>query len=204
MTAAETTAPTTEPEGIHRPMAQESVSVGAQVDRRLLAFYAIVVTVQGIHVFEHIVQLIQVFVLGIPDKDALGLLGYVFRIQGTEEWLHLVFNTAYVISLILIAWGFFLSPAARAIVPAWALAAFLVFGVVLELWHVIEHIVIISNVIANNGCPCPGILDERLHVSDTLLHFFYNVIAYAGTVPPFVFLVRHRLADDQAGSRGRG
>ena len=197
----ETIATTTGSEGNNRPTSLRDVSVGAHLDPRLFAFYAIVVTIQGIHVFEHIVQLVQVFVLGIPDKDALGLLGYVFRIQGTEEWLHLAFNTAYAISLIVIAWFFFLSPAARAIVPAWALAAFLVFGVVLELWHVNEHIVIISNVIANNGCPCPGILDERLNVSDTVLHFFYNATAYAGTVPPFVFLVRHRLADDEAGSR---
>ena len=67
----------------------------------------------------------QVFALGIPDKDALGLLGYVFQFQGTEEWLHLVFNTLYVVALIAIAFGFFLSPAARSIVPGWALVTFL-------------------------------------------------------------------------------
>ena len=54
------------------------------------------VFIQGVHVIEHHIQLVQVFVLGIPDKDALGLLGYVFQFQGTEEWLHLAFNTAYV------------------------------------------------------------------------------------------------------------
>ena len=58
-------------------------------------FYAAVVVVQGVHVIEHVIQLVQVYVFGVPDDDALGLLGYVFAFQGTEEWLHLVFNAAY-------------------------------------------------------------------------------------------------------------
>jgi hypothetical protein len=70
--------------------------------------------------------------------------------------------------------------------------AFVFFGVLLEGWHVVEHVVIISNVLANNGCPCPGILDARLGVSDTVLHFGYNVIAYSPTIPPFAYLLRHR------------
>jgi hypothetical protein len=167
----------------------------SRVDPRFFWFYATVVAIQGIHVFEHVVQLIQVFVLHIPDRQALGILGYFFQFQGTEEWLHLVFNASYVVALIAIAWGFFLSPAARAIVPAWALGTYLVLGVILELWHVNEHIVIISHAIANNGCAidgCPGILDQRLGVSDTVLHFFYNTIAYAGTVVPFGYLLRWR------------
>lgn len=160
------------------------------IDGRLFAFYAAVVFIQGVHVIEHHIQLVQVFVLGIPDKDALGLLGYVFQFQGTEEWLHLAFNTGYVFALIVIAWGFLVSGAARSTVPGWAFAAFLILGVGLELWHVNEHIVIISNVIANDGCPCPGILDERLGISDTVLHYGYNMVAYVGTLLPFPFLVR--------------
>ena len=180
-------------------LAERTTSVGGtptaaadrSIDVRFFVFYAVVVGVQGVHVIEHVIQLIQVMALQVPEKDALGLLGYVFAIQGTEEWLHLVFNVTYVACLVAIAWGFFVSPSMRRIVPGKALLAFVVFGVLLELWHVNEHLVIISNVIANNGCPCPGILDARLGVSDTVLHFFYNVIAYAGTVSPFLFLVRY-------------
>src|SRR5438876_12319149 len=43
-----------------------------------------VVLVQGIHVIEHIIQLVQVYVLGIPDEKALGILGYILKLQGTE------------------------------------------------------------------------------------------------------------------------
>ena len=61
-----------------------------------------VVIVQGIHVIEHVIQLLQVFVFGVADDDAFGLLGYVFQFQGTEEWLHLVFNATYLLSLYLL------------------------------------------------------------------------------------------------------
>jgi hypothetical protein len=180
--------------GIEQAAAQP-VAADSDVDRRFFWFYAAVVGIQGVHVIEHVIQLVQVFVLHVPEQKALGILGFIFQFQGTEEWLHLVFNVSYVVALIVIAWGFFLSRAARSIVPGWALVVFLVFGLLLELWHVNEHIVIISHAIANNGCAfdgCPGILDQRLGVSDTVLHFFYNVIAYVGTITPFVYLALHR------------
>jgi hypothetical protein len=145
-----------------------------------------VVFVQGIHVIEHIIQLIQVFVLGIPDDKALGLLGYIFQFQGTEEWLHLVFNVTYLLALLLLV-----APLRNIVpdaVPRWAFAAF-IFGVGMESWHNVEHAVIISNVIRNGGCPCPGIGDVALGITDTVLHFFYNVIAYAATVPAFVLYI---------------
>jgi hypothetical protein len=145
-----------------------------------------VVAVQGIHVFEHIVQLVQVFVLGIPDDKALGLLGYIFQFQGTEEWLHLVFNVTYLLALLLLVVP--LRSQVPGVVPRWGYAAFL-FGVGLEGWHNIEHVVIVSNVIRNGGCPCPGIGDVALGITDTVLHFFYNAIAYSATVPAFIYYV---------------
>src|SRR5919109_1178859 len=123
------------------------------------------VVVQGIHVFEHVVQLYQVFVLGIPENQALGLLGYVLQFHGTEEWLHLVFNLSYLSALVLLLvtiLGFVPDPVSRG-----AFAAF-VFAVAFESWHNVEHLVIISNVIANGGCPCPGIGDVVLGTSDTV------------------------------------
>jgi hypothetical protein len=160
------------------------------IGRGLFAFYTAVVLIQTVHVIEHVIQLVQVYLLGIADDDALGLLGLVFAFQGTEEWLHLVFNAGYLAGLCLIAIGVLRSPVARAAIPKAVLAAFLFFGIWLESWHVIEHAVIIANVVANDGCPCPGILDARLGVSDTVLHFVYNATAYVATVLPFIFLAR--------------
>jgi hypothetical protein len=153
-------------------------------------FLVIVVVVQGGHVIEHIVQTLQVFVFAVPEDDALGLLGYVLQFNGTEEWLHLAFNSVYLLSLyalILPLWR--ITPA---VLPTWAFAVFVAASVWVETWHMVEHGVIISNVIANGGCPCPGIGDAALGVSDTLLHLFYNGVAYAGVALALLFVLRDR------------
>ena len=153
-------------------------------------FLVIVVVIQGGHVIEHIVQTLQVFVFGVPEDDALGLLGYVLQFNGTEEWLHLAFNSVYLLSLyalILPLWR--ITPA---VLPTWAFAVFVAASVWVETWHMVEHGVIISHVIANGGCPCPGIGDVALGVSDTLLHLFYNGVAYAGVALALVFVLRDR------------
>jgi hypothetical protein len=77
-----------------------------------------------------------------------------------------------------------------ATIPLWAFSVFVLGAVGLETWHVVEHSVIIANVIKNSGCPCPGIGDVALGVTDTQLHFVYNSVAYAATVTPFWFLTR--------------
>jgi hypothetical protein len=86
---------------VHRPpvgVAQATRATGALSDRTFY-FMTAVVLIQGGHVIEHIVQLAQVFVFGVPEEDALGLLGYVLQFNGTEEWLHLGYNTLYLLAL---------------------------------------------------------------------------------------------------------
>jgi hypothetical protein len=156
--------------------------------RIFLPLFIAVVVVQGIHVIEHVIQLAQVYLFGVADDDALGLLGYVFEFQGTEEWLHLVFNSTYLLALYALLIP--LRRLAPQTVPLWAFGAFVVGAVGLESWHVVEHSVIIANVLKNSGCPCPGIGDAALGVTDTQLHFVYNAMAYAATVTPFWFLSR--------------
>src|SRR3954464_2710088 len=120
---------------------------------RMFVFMTAVVVVQGGHVVEHIVQLLQVTAFGVPDDKALGLLGYLIQFNGTEEWLHLGFNTLYLVSLYAL-----IVPLYRAL-PRRAFAFFFIASVWVETWHMVEHGVIISHVIANGGCPCPGIGD---------------------------------------------
>lgn len=160
----------------------------ARARDRFLTFYAIVVGIQALHVVEHVVQIVQVYALGVPEERALGLLGEVAELQGTEEWLHLGFNSLFLASLAVIAVGLW----RRRSVPLAAVAGFFAFALGLEAWHMVEHGVIIANVVSNHGCPCPGILDARLGVSDTVLHFVYNTIAFAATAIPFAILARRR------------
>jgi len=158
------------------------------LDRVFPRLFIAVVVIQGVHVVEHVIQLAQVYIFGVADDDALGLLGYVFQFQDTEEWLHLAFNSSYLLALyalVLPMRRFTPQP-----IPFWAFGVFAIGAVGLESWHVVEHSVIISNVIKNNGCPCPGIGDRALGVTDTILHFVYNSAAYAATVTPFWFLMR--------------
>lgn len=158
------------------------------LSRVFLPLFVAVVVIQGIHVVEHVIQLAQVYLFGVADDDALGLLGYVFEFQGTEEWLHLVFNLSYLLALYAL-----ILPMRRFVldtIPFWAFGVFVLGAAGLETWHVVEHSVVIANVIKNSGCPCPGIGDAALGVTDTQLHFVYNAVAYAATVTPFWFLMR--------------
>jgi hypothetical protein len=158
-------------------------------------FFIGVVTVQSVHMFEHVLQLIQVTVWNVPDDEALGLLGYVFQLQGTEEWLHLFFNVALLASLWILLGP--IRAASPSIVPRWAYLVYVIGAVALETWHEIEHVVIISRVLANHGCPCPGIGDAALGLTDTVLHFAYNAVVTSAILVPFWFVVRSRLDNRQ-------
>ena len=176
----------------HRPAVAVAAAKRGQtrLGRPAFVFMSAVVVIQGGHVVEHIVQLVQVSLLGVPEQEALGLLGYVLQFNGTEEWLHLGYNSLYLLSLyalIVPLWR--ITPA---VLPTSAFWFFLAASVWLETWHMVEHGVIISHVIANGGCPCPGIGDAALGVSDTILHVFYNLIAYAGVVLADLFVLRDR------------
>jgi hypothetical protein len=175
----------------HRPqIAVATAGREAALGTGVFAFMTAVVAIQGGHVVEHIIQVVQVFVLGVPEDDALGLLGYVLQFNGTEEWLHLGYNSLYLLALyalVLPLWR--ITPT---VLPMAAFGFFVAASVWVETWHMVEHGVIISHVIANGGCPCPGIADPALGVSDTVLHFFYNAIAYAGLVYVYLIVLRDR------------
>jgi hypothetical protein len=178
--------------GTHRPAVAVAAAKRGQtrLGRPAFVFMSAVVVIQGGHVVEHIVQLVQVSLLGVPEQNALGLLGYVLQFNGTEEWLHLGYNTLYLLALyalILPLWR--ITPA---VIPRSAFIFFITASVWVETWHMVEHGVIISHVIANGGCPCPGIGDTALGLSDTILHFVYNAIAYAGLAYAYILVLQDR------------
>lgn len=166
---------------------RETIPFG--LTRGFRRFAAVVLGVQGIHVAEHVIQLLQIHVW--HSDNTLGLLGYVLELHGTAEWMHLGFNVAYLGALVVLAVGL------RDLVRAGTLgvrpyAGFLAAGLALETWHCVEHSVITYHMVRNGGgCPCTGILDPVLGVMDAQLHMAYNTIAYAGTLLPFVWMRRH-------------
>ena len=67
------------------------------------------------------------YVFGVADEDALGLLGYIIQFNGTEEWLHLAFNFTYLLCL------FVLVVALReyvdlGVIPPWSYFTFAIAG----------------------------------------------------------------------------
>jgi hypothetical protein len=173
-----------------RPPVLAPASSGAALSRPAFWLMTAVVAIQGTHVIEHVIQLAQVYAFGVPEADALGLLGYLVQFNDTEEWLHLGYNTFYLLALyalILPLWR-----VTGTILPRWGFAFFLLASVWIETWHMVEHGVIISHVIANGGCPCPGIGDVALGLPDTILHLVYNAVAYAGLAYAYVCVLRAR------------
>ena len=158
-------------------------SVPFGVTRGFRRFTACVLVIQGVHVGEHVIQLFQIH--RWHTHNTMGLLGYVLQLQGTAEWMHLGFNVTYLASLVVIVFGLHDRVQAGLLDKA-PYAVFLVMGLALETWHCIEHAVIAYHIVRNGGCPCAGILDPVLGVMDASLHFFYNSVAYVGTLVPFV------------------
>jgi hypothetical protein len=178
--------------GADVPAAGSSDAIAAPsariLDRGWYRFFVIVVAIQSVHMFEHVVQLLQVTVWHVPDDRALGLLGYVLQLQGTEEWLHFFFNLALLTSLWILLGP--IRDSSPAVIPRPAYLVYLFGAVALETWHEIEHLVIISRVLRHDGCPCPGIGDSLLGVTDTILHFAYNGVVLTAMLVPFWFVVR--------------
>lgn len=176
-----------------RPARSLRPTLSDRAPSKLYRFFIAVVVIQGVHLIEHVIQLLQVEVFDVPEDDAFGVLGYLVNFNDTEEWLHLGFNVTYVVALIVVALGMHhLTPAGSRSLPRAAWLTFVIGGVGLESWHVTEHAVIITNVIRHRGCPCPGIGDRVLNVSDTQLHLGYNLVAYAATVIGFVAVCQVR------------
>jgi hypothetical protein len=160
---------------------------------RWFIFLTTIVVIQGIHVVEHVVQLLQAEAFGVDSDHALGLLGYVLQFQGTAEYLHFAFNLGYLLALFAM-----IGPLSRLRGVAFGRNVLVIFlcSVYLEAWHMVEHVVIISNALASHGCPCPGIGDRLTNLPDIVLHFFYNVLAYGGVVVIYRAVLRNRRSQD--------
>ena len=58
--------------------------------RNMFALFAIAFFIQSAHHAEHVTQMIQIFMLGMPAKQATGLLGARFNF----EWVHFTYCLA--------------------------------------------------------------------------------------------------------------
>ena len=149
----------------------------------LLAGFA----VQSFHMVEHVIQVIQVYVLDAEVRS--GLAG---RAVDTE-WVHFIYN-AVVLGFMVWLWrrirpgsGDVLAARASSWAP-WVLAATLIQG-----YHLVEHTAKMVQHLALGIRTAPGLIGDDLGL--VWFHFGINLAVYAGLALPMVALLARRLRD---------
>ena len=115
-----------------------------------LLFLAIALIIQGLHTLEHVVQSIQVFVLGMSPAVAGGLFGSVFDFP----WLHFAYNFLFFGALIFaVAWAYGLGGFSRFdSVGMWMLF----IAASIQTYHAAEHVIQIAQAFETGTARPPG------------------------------------------------
>jgi hypothetical protein len=145
--------------------------------RAALTVFMVVVVA---HLAEHVVQAIQIFVLGWPPPQARGILGMPFPWLITSEWLHYGYAILMLIGLLLLRRGF--QGGAR---TWWNVA----LGI--QVWHHFEHLLLLIQAQFGwhlMGREVPTSIIQLL-VPRAELHLFYNTIVF---IPMLVAVLLHR------------
>ena len=117
------------------------------------------------HVTEHILQAIQIFVLGWPRSQALGALGIMWPWLVRSEWLHYWYALVILVGLIALR-PVLIGPARN----WWDVA------VVIQIWHHFEHALLLGQVLAGHnlfGAAVPTSV-LQLFFPRVELHLAYN------------------------------
>lgn len=132
------------------------------------ALYEILVVTQGLHFIEHIAQILQIYVLGVPRADAHGIFGNL-----DAEYVHFFFDTFLTVGVIILLFRF------RKNKALWV-------SLVIGLWHTAEHWYITYYYVfdnafykahAKNGLLAQGgLLWPNSPLPRAELHFLYNLI----------------------------
>lgn len=142
------------------------------------ALYLYTVIVLG-HWTEHLVQAIQIYVLGWPVPEAGGVLGLWYPWMIKSETLHYGYALIMLIAFWILRKGF-----VGQSYNWWMLA----FGI--QFWHHIEHALLQGQAILHHnlfGSPVPlSVL--QLAIPRMELHLFYNTIVF---VPMVIAMFYH-------------
>lgn len=133
------------------------------------------------HLAEHIVQLIQIYVLGWPIPEARGIIGVPFPWLIKSEWLHYGYAVVMLVLLVALRPGF----VGRA--RTWWTVA-----MVIQVWHFCEHFLLLLQAMYGwhlLGRPEPTSF-AQLFFPRVELHFFYNTVVF---FPMAVAMVLHML-----------
>ncbi len=151
----------------------------------LSLLFLLVVAIQGFHVIEHIVLVVQVEALGMGLAQAHGLLGA--RVD--FEWLHFSYNLSFLGTLIVLLVYGLRNHETRALAKG-PLGMALAGAVGLQTYHVAEHTIRIVQYLQTDCTPCLGLIG---HVVPFIWpHLFFGLFAYAGMVAAYFGYGLHR------------
>jgi hypothetical protein len=151
-----------------------------------LLLFLVLVLIQIGHLAEHVVQVAQIHLLGVPAAEAHGVVGRL-----DIEWVHFIWNTVILLFLLLL-------------LPRFKSNRWLVLTLVVALWHQAEHTYLIARYLID-GVGGPGLLAAGgaiaggLPLQRPLLHFIYNLVEIAPLVAAFVWQWR-RTPSPEGGS----
>jgi len=139
---------------------------GPRHETALRVFMAIVLA----HWAEHLLQAVQIYVLGWPVPQARGLVGYFFPVLISSELLHYGYALVMLAGLWLLRPGFTGSDDRR----WWTVA------LVIQFFHHFEHLLLQGQYLLGQNIfdrPVPTSL-LQLWVPRVELHLFYNTIVF--------------------------
>jgi hypothetical protein len=131
------------------------------------------------HWAEHVAQAWQIWGLGTARPQARGVLGDVFPVLVTKEWLHYGYALVMLAGLWLLRDGF--TGRARRF---WTIA------LIIQFWHHIEHLLLFVQALAGVyffGQHAPTSV-LQLFFPRVELHLFYNTVVF---VPMVIAVVLH-------------
>ena len=133
-------------------------------------FFVVALLYQLFHWIEHVAQVYQHWLLGLPAPKSHGILFFL-----DFEWNHFVFNTGYLLALVIILFWIIAKRAGHSNMRFTILL--LLLGVLIQGYHEIEHIVKIYQHLTVACDSCPGILGKRL--DGVYVHFTFNTLVLA-------------------------
>ena len=149
---------------------------GERHETALRLFMAIVLA----HWAEHLLQALQIYVLGWPVPEARGLVGYFFPVLVSSELLH------YAYALVMLAGLWLLRPGFTAVEDRrwWTIA------LAIQFFHHIEHFLLQAQYLLGQNLfdrPVPTSL-AQLWIPRVELHLFYNTIVF---IPMVIAMYYH-------------
>lgn len=121
------------------------------------------------HWAEHVIQAIQIWVLGWPREEALGLLGVPFPWLVSSESLHYGYALVMLLGLWVLRHGF------KGRGRKWWMVS---FGI--QAWHHLEHLLLLSQAVVGAnllGRAAPQSV-VQLVVPRVELHLLYNALVF--------------------------